>query len=623
MERGSEGDEPASCDRVLRIADCGSHTTDQQPPTDGSSDVGGRSSDPNPQSGEGSRADERRTRRAWLAHVRHEMRAPVDALLDCSRLLLETIVSLGLRELDEVMEAIQAAGRMLTERVDQLLAPQQVDLALHLETAALGDQIRHDLRTPLTILIGYSEMLLEDTTRSDPEPFVAELRNLSGASRKLLGLIGDLTRFSRREHGADEPSGTGSDVASMIRDVVATIRPLEDGPARAVGPGGHLLVVDDSEANRDLLSRRLEREGYGVTTARHGREALERLGEEPFDLVLLDIMMPEMNGYQVLERMKGDPRLCHLPVIMISALDDLDTVVRCIEIGAEDYLCKPFSPVLLRARIGACLEKKRLRDQELRAHQALRESQQHLAAELAEAAGYVQSLLPAPLSGEVTTEWQFVPSSQLGGDSFGYHWIDAEHFAIYLLDVCGHGVGPALLSVTAMNCLRAQMLPGTDFREPGEVLRALNRVFQMRAQNNTYFTIWYGVYRRGDKGATKGRLTYASGGHPPAILLAGPEASPLPLRTRGPIIGALPDVVYKSEQCELEEPSRLFVFSDGAYEVTRRDGTMLTLDEFTAILSRPPEPGVATVEQVWRTIQELCGSEALEDDFSLVQVTFQ
>src|SRR5262249_23426392 len=192
-----------------------------------------------------------------------------------------------------------------------------------------------------------------------------------------------------------------------------------------------------------------------------------------------------------------------------------------------------------------------------------------------------------------------------------------------LLDVCGHGVGPALLSVTAMNCLRAQMLPGTDFREPGEVLRALNRVFQMRAQNNTYFTIWYGVYRRGDKGATRGRLTYASGGHPPAILLAGPEASPLPLRTRGPIIGALPDVVYKSEHCELEEPSRLFVFSDGAYEVTRRDGTMLTLDEFTAILSRPPEPGVATVERVWRTIQELCGSEALEDDFSLVQVTFQ
>jgi CheY-like chemotaxis protein len=128
-----------------------------------------------------------------------------------------------------------------------------------------------------------------------------------------------------------------------------------------------LLVVDDSEDNRYTLVQRLKRLGYtNVGIAENGRQALERLHERDFDLVLLDVMMPELNGYQVLERLRGDERLRHVPVIMISALDQIESVVRCIELGAEDYLAKPFDPVLLRARIGACLEKKRLRDQEIR-----------------------------------------------------------------------------------------------------------------------------------------------------------------------------------------------------------------------------------------------------------------
>jgi class 3 adenylate cyclase len=125
-----------------------------------------------------------------------------------------------------------------------------------------------------------------------------------------------------------------------------------------------LLVVDDNDDNRFTLTRRLAREGYtSVATANDGRQALALLQERRFDLVLLDIMMPEMNGYEVLERLKADPGLRHIPVIMISAVDELDSVVRCIELGAEDYLPKPFNPVLLRARIGACLERKSLHDQ--------------------------------------------------------------------------------------------------------------------------------------------------------------------------------------------------------------------------------------------------------------------
>ena len=125
-----------------------------------------------------------------------------------------------------------------------------------------------------------------------------------------------------------------------------------------------LLVVDDIDDNRFALSRRLARQGYlNVTTAADGRQALELLNSKPFDLVLLDIMMPNVNGYEVLAAMKASDSLRHIPVIMISAVDEIDSVIRCIELGAEDYLPKPFNPTLLRARVGACLERKRLHDQ--------------------------------------------------------------------------------------------------------------------------------------------------------------------------------------------------------------------------------------------------------------------
>lgn len=154
---------------------------------------------------------------------------------------------------------------------------------------------------------------------------------------------------------------------------------------------GLVLVVDDNEMNRDLLSRRLQRQGHTVVMAHNGRQAIKQLQTQPFDLVLLDVMMPEMNGYQVLEHLKADPALRHIPVIMISALDDLESVVRCIQLGAEDYLFKPFNPILLKARIGACLEKKRLRDQEqafLKQIQAEREKSERL----------LLNILPKPIA---------------------------------------------------------------------------------------------------------------------------------------------------------------------------------------------------------------------------------
>jgi phosphoserine phosphatase RsbU/P len=389
-------------------------------------------------------------------------------------------------------------------------------------------------------------------------------------------------------------------------------------PSRLAGDGAHLLVVDDDCMNSALLSERLHAEGYVVEVANDGRTALDKLRDAAYDLVLLDIVMPDMDGYDVLKAIKADPKLQEIPVIMISGLDDLNSVARCIEIGADDYLPKPYKPVLLQARINACLEKKQLREQEQAMYRALVESQKHLAAELNEAAEYVISLLPPPIAGEVTTEWCFIPSTQLGGDSFGYHWLDEDHLAIYLLDVCGHGVGAALLSISAMNVLRAQSLANTDFKDPAQVLMGLNEAFQMDRQNNMYFTIWYGVF---DK--KKREISFARGGHPPAVLVTGETqeaAERIELKSPGLVVGTMSGVIYRSKRQSVGKFAELYLFSDGVYELTNPEGRMWDYQAFLQTLTEPPPEGQTRLGHIVAAAKQFRGSGNFEDDYSFVRI---
>src|SRR5687768_3550463 len=296
-----------------------------------------------------------RARGALLAHMRHELRTPVNAILGYSEMLIEDQASGG--ALDDLRK-IESAGRNLLGLINEILDPARLGREGDLEAA--GARIRHDLRTPVNAIIGYSEMLIEDAEEAGSAGITADLRRIHGAGHRLLALIDDIVRLSE---GAEKDEDEG--VASMVRQTVSSIRSLDAAALAPDSGGGRILVVDDNEINRDMLSRRLERQGYAPVQADNGRRALEMLRAESFDLVLLDILMPDINGYQVLEQMKSDSELRHIPVIMISALDEIDSVVRCIEAGAEDYLSKPFNPVLLKARLGASLEKKRLRDREV------------------------------------------------------------------------------------------------------------------------------------------------------------------------------------------------------------------------------------------------------------------
>lgn len=250
---------------------------------------------------------------------------------------------------------------------------------------SLPPDLIHELRSPLNLIIGYSEMLIEHVGEAGNDVLVPDLQKVRAAGHKLLAVISENLSGSASEL----PAAAVGEVA--VRDATPAGLTLITGTAPAEVPKpipviaetegltfgatqGLILVVDDNEANRDLLQRRLERQGYTVATAENGRQALEVLLENNFDVVLLDIMLPEMDGYEVLQRVKADYRLQHIPVIMISALDDLDSVARCIEMGAEDYLPKPFNPIILKARIGACLEKKRSHDREVNLYEQLEQN---------------------------------------------------------------------------------------------------------------------------------------------------------------------------------------------------------------------------------------------------------
>src|SRR5438105_2314303 len=231
--------------------------------------------------------------------------------------------------------------------------------------AGVSPQLLHDLRSPLNQIIGYSEMLVEDAEAEQRPEAVTDLARIGDAGRRMLALLD--------EHFTSDQDD-GVDLARHAE------RPAHGPPLAPHAPilPGHLLVVDDDAANRDVLSRRLRQQGHAVRTASSGREALDLLSATAYDIVLLDIMMPDMDGYEVLRQIKSYERLQHIPVIMISALSEVQSVVRCIDAGAEDYLAKPFNPVLLRARIGASLEKKRGRDRETALYAQLQENYKRL-----------------------------------------------------------------------------------------------------------------------------------------------------------------------------------------------------------------------------------------------------
>jgi serine phosphatase RsbU (regulator of sigma subunit) len=395
-----------------------------------------------------------------------------------------------------------------------------------------------------------------------------------------------------------------------------------------------VLVVDDLPLNRDVLSRRVVREGFAVETAEHGRQALDMLQSEPFDLVLLDVAMPEMDGIELLETLKNDERLAHIPVIMVSATDELEMVVRCLELGADDYLPKAFKPVILRARMHAALDRKRLRDAERRFAASMTR-------ELTLGREIQRDFLPAslPESSAVTLSAILESARQVSGDFYDAFHL-SEHGAIYFVvgDVCDKGVGAALYMALFRSLMRASADPelGGAIHMPGTrqsaAMRALaSESLEVLLTRVASFTNDYIARIHGDAnmfataflGAVEpdtGVVAYVNAGHEPTLHVNA-SGQIEELGPTGPALGMLPGAAFATGTIRLAPGDQLLALTDGVVEARNGAGEAFGEERLRAAIAGCQAAATPLVQHVADTLHAFGGGAEPHDDVTMLAVT--
>jgi len=410
------------------------------------------------------------------------------------------------------------------------------------------------------------------------------------------------------------------------------------------GHHGLILVVDDNEMNRDMLSRRLLRKGYEVSVAEGGREALELLEQQPFELVLLDIMMPGIDGLEVLETVRETRPLEELAIVMATAKDQSEDIVKALKMGANDYVTKPIDfPVALarvRTQLSLVQSVRRIkelerslaqRNQELEsANTQLASSNQRMKCDLDAAAKIQQAFLPSeePDVPGVRFAWRYVPCDELAGDTLNVVPLDKENVGVFVLDVSGHGVPSALLSVTLSRALSRMPDSSVLWKQsedsaesliatPLEVATQLAKRFPFDPETSQYFTLVYGVLN-----TTSMEFRYVCAGHPGPIRCSNGKQLTI-LDNTSPPVGLLPAALFTS-QCEessvqLGSGDRLYIYSDGIVEAANSEDEEFGKEQISEILAevsgQPLDEGISVLlEQVQTWSAEM----GIGDDVSIL-----
>jgi sigma-B regulation protein RsbU (phosphoserine phosphatase) len=374
-----------------------------------------------------------------------------------------------------------------------------------------------------------------------------------------------------------------------------------------------LLIVDDNEDNRYTLTRRLNREGYqNLTSAGNGREALDCLQAKPFDLVLLDVMMPDMNGYEVLAHVKASAQLREIPIIMISALDEIDSVIRCIELGADDYLNKPFNPILLRARVGALLEKKRLHDEVRRNFVRLEEEMS--AARTLQLGMLPRQFPPCSPAQPVAVHAVMQPAREVGGDLYDCFYAGDHNFCFLVGDVSGKGASAAMFMARTRSLVRISVELWRQWRadevQPAPVAEAVNRELCQNNDERMFVTLFLGLFD-----TRTGVLSFVNAGHPPPYLLRGGGAAAQIEAKPGLPLGVRPQAKYENRTLSLEPGNAMFVCSDGVFEALNESGELFSIERLNRELSAADSADpVEIVRLVRNAVDAFTGDAPKADD---------
>ena len=316
---------------------------------------------------------------AFAARISQKLNGPSEAIIGFLTLLLEEVARSGPADALEDLNKVEVAALRLSEMVRKLAGDPR-DIAGDTELQA---RLRHDLRSPINAIIGYCEMTIEDFGDELAPSATGDIGAILSEARRLAIRIDEVV------DGA-EPDDGGAGKALETQLATGLIRSMSDTGVTEESIAGKILVIDDEPANCEILKRQLERRGHEVTSVNSAAETFDALAEDRFDLVLLDILMPGINGIEVLERMKADAALQEIPVVMVSGLQETGAIARCISAGAEDYLPKPIDPVLLHARVQACLDRARWRAREIAFIKEVRYERDR-------ADALLYSMLPAPV----------------------------------------------------------------------------------------------------------------------------------------------------------------------------------------------------------------------------------
>ncbi len=382
-----------------------------------------------------------------------------------------------------------------------------------------------------------------------------------------------------------------------------------------------ILIVDDEPFNVDYLEQELDELHYATVSAADGYAALAKVQSEAPDLVLLDIMMPGLDGFEVLRRLRIDPATRDLPVIVISADNNLQSVVNGIELGAEDYLPKPFEPVLLRARIASCLEKKHLRDLQQLYLKGL-ERELDIARTIQQ--GFLPAELPRVPGWEIAA--YFKAAREVAGDFYDAFLLPNGNLVCVIGDVCGKGVGAALFMTLFRSLIRATATSDLARRDPDlsalspaeclqHVVAFTNRyVAHTHGAAGIYTTLFIGLFN-----PQTGQLTYINGGNEPALLVqAGDKLTAL--RATGPVVGTLPDADYAVKEIVLAPGDMVLMFTDGLPDACDTEDTAFGKDRVRCRMHHGVIAPALLLEQLQAELHEFIGAAGQFDDITLLAV---
>ncbi len=384
---------------------------------------------------------------------------------------------------------------------------------------------------------------------------------------------------------------------------------------------GRILIADDNATNRKLLTVTLLKAGHKVIEACDGKEALERSVTHLPDLILLDIVMPELDGYQVCSSLKGDKRTADIPVIFLSAKSDVEDKIRGLEIGGADYITKPFNLGEVLARVETQLKLRALIKE-------LIEKQARLDEDLKAAAAIQRSLLPRkkPALDNIEIAWKFTPCEMIGGDIFNAFRLDEVHMGFYMVDVSGHGAPSAMVTVSVSQMLqphsgylckkRMDVAPFYEIVSPREVLEELDREYPIE-RFDKYFTIVYAILN-----AQTGQLRYSNAAHPFPVLMHSDGTMEL-LDKGGTIIGLGGMVPFEEGTIELQGGDKLFFYTDGLTEYQNAEGISYGEDRLIDLLvSLKDEPVGEILDRAQASLMDFGRGGKLQDDVSLVGIEY-